>query len=87
MLDQDKLEDLRQAMKLLCLPGHCISIELEELQQVLSLLPVPGLLLGRQGVIRHKQRVGATAWQENISHFCALKIRISTCSFGNRRLA
>lgn len=54
-------------MKLLYLPGHCISIELEELQQVLSLLPVPGLLLGRQGVIRHKQGVGTTAWQENIS--------------------
>lgn len=53
-------------MMLLCLPGHCISIKLEELQQVLSLLPVPSLLLGRQGVIRHEQRVGATAWQGNM---------------------
>lgn len=51
-------------MKLLRLPGHCVSIELEELEQVLSLLPVPGLLLGRQGVVRHEQRVGAAAWPE-----------------------
>lgn len=49
-------------MKSLLLPCHRISIELEELQQVLSLLPVPGLLLSGQGVIRHEQGVGATAW-------------------------
>lgn len=48
-------------IRILCLPCHSISIELEELEEVLGLLPVPGLLLSRQGVIRHKQRMGATA--------------------------
>lgn len=42
-------------------PSHSVSIELEELEQVLGLLPVSGLLLRSQGVIRHEQRVGATA--------------------------
>lgn len=45
-------------------PCHSVSIELEELEQVLSFLSVSGLLFGCQGVIRHKQGMGATTYQE-----------------------
>lgn len=46
-------------------PCHSISIELEELEKVLGLLPVSGLLLSRQGVIRHQQGVGAPAYHRH----------------------
>lgn len=42
------------------LPRHSISIKLEELEQVLGFLPVSGLLLSRQCVIRHEQRMSTT---------------------------
>lgn len=44
-------------------PCHSISVELEELEKVLGLLPVSGLLLSRQGVIRHQQGVGAAPYR------------------------
>jgi len=46
------------------LPGDRVAVELEEPEQVLSLLPVPGLLLGRQGVVRDQQGVGAPAYRQ-----------------------
>lgn len=47
------------------LPRHGVSIELQELQQVLGLLPVSGLLLSRQGVIRHEQGMSASPFQKH----------------------
>ena len=44
------------------LPGDGVSVELEELEQVLSLLSISGLLLGRQGVIRDEEGMGASAY-------------------------
>lgn len=45
-------------------PCHSISVELEELEKVLGLLSVSGLLLSRQGVIRHQQGVGAPTYHK-----------------------
>lgn len=40
-------------------PGDGVSVQLQELEQLLRLLAVPRLLLGRQRVVGHQQRVGA----------------------------
>lgn len=41
-------------------PSDSISFKLEEFKQVLGFFPVTGFLLGRQSVVRNKQRMGTT---------------------------
>lgn len=43
-------------------PSDSISFKLEEFKQVLGFFPVTGFLLGRQSVIRNKQRMGTTTF-------------------------